>query len=85
MRKVFILICFLFIFLFGLTLGGSFNTSASKLFEESIDKFETEIIDPNNNYNGVILVPEENIFNKTANKLEDMIDKIIEKLFSFLS
>lgn len=85
MKKVFLLVIFFFIFLFGLTIGGSFNNSQSQLFEEAKDKFETEISNPNNEYDGQILVPSSNIISKTAKKIESTIDELIDKLFSFLS
>ena len=85
MKKVIIILVCFFIFLFGLTLGGSFNSSSSKLFEESLDKFEEQIKDPLNEYESKALVPESNIINKTAKKCESFIDDLIDKLFSFLS
>lgn len=85
MRKLFLLVCIFFVFLFGLTIGGNFNKGASQLFEETKDQFESEIIDPDNNYNNVILVPDDNIVNKAAKKAEKVIDSVIDKLFSFLS
>lgn len=85
MRKVFMLVLIFFIFLFGLTIGGNFNKGASQLFEESKTEFENEIIKPNNDYNSVILVPDDSVINKTAKKIEDIIDVVIDKIFSFLS
>lgn len=85
MRKIFGLVCVFFIFLFGLTIGGNFNKGASQLFEESKNEFESEIVKPNNDYNNVILVPDDSVINKTAKKIEDVIDGVIDKLFSFLS
>ena len=85
MRKLFAIIVVFFIFLFGLTIGGNYSKGSSKLFEESKNDFESEIVNPNNDYNNVMLVPEESMINKTARKLEDAIDSIIDKIFSFLS
>lgn len=85
MKKVFILVCIFFVFLFGLTIGGNFNKGASHLFEESKNQFESEITNPNNDYNSVTLVPDGNLINKTAKKIEKVIDNVIDKVFSFLS
>ena len=85
MKKVFLIIVFIFIFLFGITLGGSFNNSQSHLFDEVKDKFESEITNPNNEYDSPLLIPKSNIINKTAKKLESTIDELIDKLFSFLN
>ena len=85
MKKVFVLITVFFIFLFGLTLGGNYNKGASQLFEESKNQFENEIVNPNNDYNNIMLVPDDNVINKTAKKIEKVIDGVIDKIFSFLS
>lgn len=84
MKKIACLVIIFFVFLFGLTIGGSFNKGASQLFEESKEQFENEIVNPDNNYNSVPLVPNDNIVNKTAKKVEKIIDTVIDKLFSFL-
>ncbi len=85
MKRLFVLIVLFFVFLFGLTVGGSYNKGASELFEETKNKFENEIKDPNNEYESYSLVPQDNFVNKSAKKAEDIIEKIIDKLFSFLS
>ena len=85
MKKIFVLIIICFMFLFGLTIGGSFNKGASQLFEETKEEFENEIVKPDNNYQALQLVPNDNIVNKAAKKFEKIIDKVIDKIFSFLS
>lgn len=85
MRKVFLLVCIFFVFLFGLTIGGNFNKGASHLFEESKHQFESEITNPNNEYDGVALIPDDNLINKAAKKAEQVIDNVIDKIFSLLS
>ncbi|MBP3504027.1 MAG: hypothetical protein J6K18_02780 [Bacilli bacterium] len=85
MKKIFVLIIICFMFLFGLTIGGSFNKGASQLFEETKEEFENEIVVPDNNYQAMQLVPNDNIVNKAAKKFEKIIDKVIDKIFSFLS
>lgn len=85
MKKVFVLIGLFFIFLFGLTIGGNFNKGASQLFEKSKNQFENEIVNPDNSYNNIDLVPNENLINKTARKVEKTIDRFIDKIFSMLS
>ncbi|MBR6517242.1 MAG: hypothetical protein IKT40_10445 [Bacilli bacterium] len=85
MRKVFLLIVSFFIFLFGISLGGNFNKGSSQLFEQSKEEFENIIITPDNMYENVDLVPEDYVINKTAKKVEKIIDSVIDKIFSFLS
>ena len=85
MRIVFVLVGVFFVFLFGLTIGGNFNKGQGQLFEESKKEFENEIVKPNNDYDNVMLVPDDGVINKTAKKIEDVIDGVIDKLFSFLS
>jgi predicted PurR-regulated permease PerM len=85
MRKVFLLIVSFFIFLFGISLGGNFNKGSSQLFEQSKEEFENIIITPDNMYENIDLVPEDYVINKTAKKVEKIIDSVIDKIFSFLS
>lgn len=85
MRKVFLLIVSFFIFLFGISLGGNFNKGSSQLFEQSKEEFENIIITPDNVYENIDLVPEDYVINKTAKKVEKIIDSVIDKIFSFLS
>lgn len=85
MRKIFIFVCLFFVFLFGLTIGGNFNKGSSQLFEETKNQFESEITTPNNDYDSINLIPDGNLINKTAKKVEKVIDNVIDKLFSFLS
>lgn len=85
MRKVLLLIVSFFIFLFGISLGGNFNKGSSQLFEQSKEEFENIIITPDNMYENVDLVPEDYVINKTAKKVEKIIDSVIDKIFSFLS
>lgn len=85
MRKIFLLIVSFFIFLFGISLGGNFNKGSSQLFEQSKEEFENIIITPDNIYENIDLVPEDYVINKTAKKVEKIIDSVIDKIFSFLS
>jgi predicted PurR-regulated permease PerM len=85
MRKVLLLIVSFFIFLFGISLGGNFNKGSSQLFEQSKEEFENIIITPDNMYENIDLVPEDYVINKTAKKVEKIIDSVIDKIFSFLS
>ena len=85
MRKIFLLIVSFFIFLFGISLGGNFNKGSSQLFEQSKEEFENIIITPDNMYENIDLVPEDYAINKTAKKVEKIIDSVIDKIFSFLA
>lgn len=83
MKKIFILVTIIFIFIIGLKLGNN-NYSANYLLEQEKDKFEQEIIMPNNDYEAKEFVPKDNIVNKVAKKVDNTIDKIIDKIKGIL-
>lgn len=78
---VIIFSCFIF-FLFGLNCSST--ATKGQLFEYQKEQYEQEIINPNNNYQPSELVPKDNIVNKTAHKIDDVIEKILEKMKSIL-
>lgn len=83
MKKVLIFLIIFIAFVLGLRLADS-GTSTSKLLETEIDQFEEQITKPENEYRPKQYIPEENIVNKTARKIDSIIEKIIDKLKSIV-
>ncbi|MCM1513596.1 MAG: hypothetical protein NC090_01210 [Anaeroplasma bactoclasticum] len=83
MKKLCMIALVLFIFIFGLKMGET-SHSPNSILEKEKDKFETEIVTPNNGYTPKTLQPEENMVNKTAHKIDRMIDQVVEKMKSIL-
>ncbi len=83
MKKVLIVLIIFIAFVLGLRLAGT-GTSPSKLLENEIDQFEEQITKPENEYSPKQYIPEENIVNKTARKIDHTIEKIIDKLKSIV-
>lgn len=84
MKKVLLFCIIMFVFLWGLTLGGDFSNGASNFFEEAKQDFEQNITKPNNDYQNLDLVPKEYTINKTARKIEEFISSNINKVFDLL-
>jgi len=83
MKKLCIIAFILFIFILGLKMWET-SHSPNGILENEKDKFETEITTPNNGYIPKALQPEENVVNKTAHKIDRMIDQVVEKMKSIL-
>ncbi len=83
MKKILIVFLIILAFIFGLKLADD-GTSTSKLLEKDKILFEEEIKKPNNDYKPKEYVPDENIVNKTAHKIDNAIEKIVEKFKSIL-
>jgi len=83
MKKVCIFLIIFIAFVLGLRLAGT-GTSTSKILENEIDQFEEQITKPQNEYRPKQYIPEENIVNKTARKIDNTIEKIIDKLKSIV-
>lgn len=79
MKKIGLVLIVFIIFLLGISLGST-NSKQSVLFEESKDKFEEEIVKPDNNYESKDLQPVQNIVNKIANKIDNIIQSISDKI-----
>ena len=78
MNKVFNLLIVLIVFLLGIQVGTSYvqyNTN-NELFETEKNKFEEEIIKPNNQYEPKQLIPKKHLPNKIADKISNILDKI---------
>lgn len=78
MNKVFNLLIVLIVFLLGIQVGTSYvqyNTN-NELFEVEKNKFEEEIIKPNNQYEPKQLIPKKHLPNKIADKISNILDKI---------
>ena len=79
MKKIIVVLSIFIFFLLGISIGNN-NSKQSELFEEAKKEFENEIINPNNNYESKKLIPEQNIVNKIANKIDDIIETISDKI-----
>lgn len=69
-------------FLIGLKIGGDYTISSNNLFEQAKSEFEEEIVKQDNNYQNKILYPEEKIPNKIAHKIDDIMQSIVDKIFT---
>ena len=68
MKKLLIVAIIIAIFIIGLKLGEeTYNTNY--LLEQEKEIFESEITNPNNDYQAKEFVPEDNIVNKVAKKI----------------
>lgn len=79
MKKIGI-VCLFFVFLFmGMLIGSPTDELKNQKLEEDLKNFESEIVIPNNNYNGI--KDEEvnpNIVSKFGKKIEEGIDKAFD-------
>lgn len=82
MKRIIIFFLIIISFFVGIKIGSSseYNGHVPNLFEEEKEKFENEIILPNNEYENKELIPKEYLPNKVANIIDKLIDKIIQKL-----
>lgn len=79
MKKVCIIFIIFLAFVLGLKMT-DVGVSSSQLLEKDKIQFEEDIQKPGNTYHPKNYHPEENIVNRTANKIERTIDKIVEKV-----
>lgn len=78
MKKIFVFILTIVIFIIGVNLGSdSFNQN--ELLEIEKEQFEESITKPNNDYEAKELVPKPNAVSKVANLFEETIEKAVEK------
>lgn len=80
MRKLFYIVLLIAIFIFGLSIGTRGTINKNKLIDSAKDKFEEEITTPNNEYKAINDNYEKNLFNKSADTIDKIIQKIIQKL-----
>lgn len=83
MKKLCIIGLILFIFILGLKMGET-SYSPNTILENEKEKFEVEIITPNNGYTPKTLQPKENMVNKTAHKIDRIIDRVVDKMKEIL-
>lgn len=83
MNKILVFIIIVVVFIIGIRMGDS-SYSSNYILEQEKEYFESEIAKPNNDYVNKTLTPEDNIVNKLAKKIEDKMDKTIEKLKNIL-
>ncbi len=84
MKKILVIVIFLFVFLMGIKIGNSYTISDSNIFENNKNEFEQEIVNPDNDYNSSNHVLEENLSNKIARKIDETIEKILGKILNSL-
>lgn len=84
MKKILVIVIFLFVFLMGIKIGNSYTISDSNIFENNKNEFEQEIVNPDNDYNSTNHVLEENLSNKIARKIDETIEKILGKILNSL-
>lgn len=84
MKKILVIVIFLFVFLIGIKIGNSYTISDSNIFENNKNEFEQEIVNPDNDYNSSNHVLEENLSNKIARKIDETIEKILGKILNSL-
>lgn len=84
MKKILVVIVFLIVFLFGIKVGNSYTINDNNIFENNKNRFEQEIVNPDNDYNSNNHVIEENLSNKIARKIDETIEKILGKILNSL-
>ncbi len=83
MKNILFILIIIIIFIMGIKLGDdTFNQN--QLFEMEKEQFEQQITNPDNSYQNHLLVPPENIVNKVAHKIDNTIDKMVEKFKDLL-
>lgn len=80
MKKILVFVVITAMFLFGISLGGSFDNGASSFFEESKSRFEEQITTKNNDYKAHELVPSEYTINKIAHKIDSFVSKKMKNI-----
>lgn len=80
MKKLFYIVLLIAIFIIGLNIGTKGTINKNQLIDNAKDKFEEEISTPNNEYKAVNDNYEKNLFNKSADTIDKIIQKIIQKL-----
>jgi flagellar basal body-associated protein FliL len=76
MKKLGIVILIFLAFVVGIMIGG-FNSSTD-LMEDSKEKFEAEITEPDNTYQPVYSF-DDTLVNKLARKVDDILEKLSDK------
>ena len=79
MKKIGLIIIIFVVFLLGINVGNN-KSKQSVLFEEAKDNFELEIVKPDNNYEEKQLAPNQSFVNKIANKIDNIIKTISDKI-----
>lgn len=82
MKKFFLGLAIFIVLLIGIKIGGNYTSGSSNLFEEARANFEKEIVTPGNNYETKQIIPEEGVTNKIAHTIDDLMQKVINKVLS---
>lgn len=80
MKKIIYFLILIGIFILGLVLGTKDTISKNQLIDDAKNNFEISITNPNNDYQTLNNEYEENIFNTSANLIDEIIQKIIAKI-----
>ncbi len=83
MKNIVIILLLIICFILGVN-ASNMSYSYNGMLESEKDKFENTITNPSNEYTPKTLVPKENIVNKVANKCEDAMDSIFNKLMDIV-
>lgn len=79
MNKVMIFILIIVVFIFGINLSDT-TISTNEILKDNINNFESEIIQPDNEYKPSELIPKRNKVSSVANKIDETFDNIFEKV-----
>ena len=79
MNKVMIFILIIGAFIFGINLSDT-TISTNEILKDNINNFESEIIQPDNEYKPSELIPKRNKVSSVANKIDETFDNIFEKV-----
>lgn len=81
-KKIWTIAFIILVLLIGIKIGGKTNYDSfnNDLFEIEKERFETEIVDPNNSYENIDLRPKEYLPNKVAKTINNILEKILKKL-----
>lgn len=79
MKKIIYALLIIIIFVLGLRIGSKETYNKNKLIDEAKSKFEEEIVTPENHYETIDGEYEENIFNKSAEIIDELIQKVVNK------
>lgn len=82
MKKFGLILAIFIMLLIGIKIGGNYTSGSSNLFEEARADFENEIVTPNNTYEPKQVLPEEGVTNKIAHTIDELMQKVINKVLS---
>lgn len=84
MKKILTVLALFTFLLIGIQLGSDVSYSKNKVVEEAKDQFESEITEDGNEYEPVVLEPNDSIINDVAKGIDKIINKVIDKFKSLI-